>query len=268
MTQSHNIICTRILAGFTLNDNKEFAQQICFDRATNGTLGSDIILYKRHTPDAMFEYLEVFITEKVRVEDFELEQLISYRRITREALGWQVFHLIRRINCGIKTQKFCVNVLVRVQANGTCTLLNISSIQEVFALEISNQLPFRTLFIFRALNTTDRPFIPSPDPFPFLKRSLPESDNYECSVRENIVNLSDILPHNILAPKTANIGKCFYQAQQERGSIDLTSEEKQPSRICRPTLFDDLVVLHSNEHGQVSIDTISNAIVKDCGHVL
>ena len=256
-----------------MNNGNGCVQRICFDLAANGTLGSDVILYKRPTPNATFEDLQVFITETVRVEDFKLKQLISYRRIAREAMGWQVFHLGRRINDGIETRRFCISVLVRVQVNGTYTLLNRSSIQEVFILEQSNRIPFRALYIFRPLNTTDRPFTPSPDPFPFLKRSLPERDSYsfsECSVREHIVNLTQ---HNILAPKTANIGMCLGealtdQAQQERGSIDLTSGEKQPSRICQPTLFDDLVVLHSNEHGKISIDTIPNAIVKDCGHTL
>ena len=269
-------------AGSTLNDSERFLQQICFDPAANGLgeiLGSDIVLYKRSTPQESpfaFEELQVFITETVHVEDFEFEQLLSYRRIVREATGWQVFHLGKRINYGLETQRFCINVLVRVQANGITTLLNRTSIQAAFVLERSNQQPIRALYIYKATDTTSTPpFIPSTDPFPFFKRSLPQQlsvepsgRSSECSVQEHIVNLSDVLQRNVLIPKTANLGKCSdEQVKVEMGGTIKTSGEKQPSRVCQPTVLDDLVVVHSDEHGSISVDTIPNAIVKNCGYI-
>lgn len=157
---------------------------MCFDLVVrNGgkRLGYDIIVYKRSTAmENTSTELEVFITERVCVEDFDWEQLLSYQKIESREVGWQVFHLNTRFNENFENVPLCVNLLVRAKENTTYHFLNRSSIQDILVLgqreqdELDKQ-PLTSMYIFKTPSSPrTTPFIPSPGGFPFFTRSLPE----------------------------------------------------------------------------------------------
>ena len=157
---------------------------MCFDLVVrNGgkRLGYDVIVYKRSTAmENTSTELEVFITERVCVEDFNWEQLLSYQKIESKAFGWQVFHLNTRFNENLENEPLCVNLLVRAKENTTYRFLNRSSIQDILVLgereqdELDKQ-PLTSMYIFKTPPPRrTSPFIPSPGRFPFFTRSVPE----------------------------------------------------------------------------------------------
>ena len=167
-------------------------------------MGYDLILYKRpvlQSNASMYnEDLLILLTETVYVANFSWVQILGYRRIVRATEGWLVFHLNARLNGYLTPPGFCIRVhivLARQNINSTLyTLLGRGLIEDVFILEESrpNELPLQpviAVYIQKPIPPSGvSPFIPSPDPFPFIKRSLSEiaskggmqDINAECSL--------------------------------------------------------------------------------------
>lgn len=236
------------------------------DTRLGKTLGYDAVLYKRPTPRGddgcyIYEEFTIFITETVG--DDEWDDILSHQIIGSDTEGWQVFHLNERANGRLNRTltTLTIHVLAKGKGNSTHLLLNRMQLQDMFVLndgrpdELDKQ-PVIVQYILKPVESSGvSPFVPSPDPFPFFKRSLlqplsieKENPNKQCPVEDKIVKLTDGFPHNnniLISPHTINIGRCGV--------------------LCRPTKFADLELLsYSTSLNDMTIDIMPNATIKKC----
>ena len=223
------------------------------------------------------------------------QQMLGEKTIPRDtAAGWQVFHLSERVNTDTQ---FCVNIHVLDRQRG---LLNRSSIGEMFVLDKTrphelDKQPLLVKYTRKQQSSVGvSPFVPSPDPFPFFGQSFTgstappltdqptspptesrdkrSSDDEECTVEENPVNLSH---YNVVAPGTIDIGRCSGEVprrvdihNKHIGPAEEKYEQQSLEGTCSPIEYDDLYLLsYSQLHSAYSMETLPNAIVKKCGRM-
>ena len=262
---------------------------------TGEVLGYDMALYTRPLPKEESSNesreLSVFLVETVRSGEVRWQRVIGEKKIAGDSEGWQVFHLSEE---PYTPERFCIEMHVVDSVRG---YLNYTLIKETFVVDISrpeehNKQPVIVKYVHKQVSALGiSPFVPSNDPFPFLGGSfssfdddndndtgLPPTDSREkrsddCTLQTNLVTTSDYFTADIVAPKTVDVGSCF--DLREYGKVQLTSglvpAESKPeslTEVCRSIETEDLeVLLYSGLIGSFSIDTIPNAIIKNCGHV-
>ena len=170
-------------------------------------------------------------------------------------MGWQIFNLREKIQGAVNASRFCIkiHVLAKEEGNSTYILLNRTQIQSLFVLDASrphelDKQPVIVQYIHQpaiSLPSGVSPFYPSPGPFPFFKRSLPETPapqdrdpSYECSVEERIISLVDFFP-NIIMPTTVDVGQCITNQptvlEIENLGKESPDEEFPSGTLCQPT---------------------------------